>query len=165
MLKKIYNSYITNITIYSLIVIFFIADRYLKYIALHNFFEKYKEIIPHLLYFTFTPNYNISFSIPIKGIIINIIIGLIILKLIHLTINSIKKRDNIMAILLTILITGAISNIADRLIYGYVVDYLYIKQFTIFNISDVMISIGTITLIIYKYEKSRKHKLRDQKGH
>jgi signal peptidase II len=59
-------------------------------------------------------------------------------------------------IILTFIIFGAISNILDRLIYGYVIDYLELKYFTVFNLADVMISGGAIILLTKTIKLNKK---------
>jgi signal peptidase II len=43
---------------------------------------------------------------------------------------------------------GAIGNIIDRITYGFVVDFIKIHQFYVFNIADASITIGSILLIL-----------------
>ena len=47
---------------------------------------------------------------------------------------------------------GIIGNIIDRLIYGYVIDFIGIKifsyNFPIFNIADTAIVIGAVIIIL-----------------
>lgn len=47
-----------------------------------------------------------------------------------------------------LILAGGISNLIDRIIYGGVVDYFDIKIIPIFNIADILISIGVIWLVI-----------------
>ena len=69
-----------------------------------------------------------------------------------------------MAGCLTILLFGAISNIIDRIRLGFVIDYIDLKYFTIFNIADIMI-VGSIGLLIITNIKnhSRLESQREQK--
>lgn len=52
---------------------------------------------------------------------------------------------------------GIIGNLIDRIIYGYVVDYLrfiiFDYNFPIFNLADICITIGVILLIINMLRK------------
>ena len=52
---------------------------------------------------------------------------------------------------------GAFGNVADRLIRGYVVDFLYFSliDFPVFNLADCYVSIGVVmmTLLLFTYYK------------
>lgn len=49
------------------------------------------------------------------------------------------------------IIAGAIGNLIDRILYGYVIDFLYFKliDFPIFNFADCCVVIGAILLVIF----------------
>jgi len=155
--KTIIKIRLQNIAITFGVAIFFMADRYLKILA-HNLNPgAYFRLLGDWLVFRFTGNPYISFSLPVSGVLLNITIILIIIGLIYyifyLILNKNKQNlglheQKIAILLLTIIVFGAISNIQDRLAYGYVIDYLELKHFTVFNIADIMISAGTIILII-----------------
>jgi len=139
-----------NIAIALALAIFFSLDRYLKIAAFNLKVEESKELLGNILTFNFTPNYNIAFSLPLGGPALNIaIITLVILiALIVLFLNISKTPHYLEIICLTFILGGAISNLIDRLNYGYVIDYLYLQYFTVFNLADIMISGGAIILII-----------------
>ena len=48
------------------------------------------------------------------------------------------------------LFAGAIGNMIDRLLYDYVVDFIYfvIIHFPIFNVADIYVTISTFTMVI-----------------
>lgn len=48
-------------------------------------------------------------------------------------------------------VTGAIGNMIDRAVRGYVVDFIYVYaiDFPIFNIADVCLTLGAALVIIY----------------
>lgn len=56
-----------------------------------------------------------------------------------------------------LLLGGIIGNLIDRIIYGYVIDYLdfmiFNYNFPIFNLADTFIVIGCIILVINSYAK------------
>jgi len=130
--------------------IFFMFDRYLKSIAIKE--HSHFKIIGDWLIFNFVPNRNIAFSLPINGSGLNIIICLIIIGIILYLLLA--KSNNLEKISFFIILLGAISNLIDRLQYSYVIDYLDLKWFTIFNLADVLISFGTILLIYSLLKKS-----------
>lgn len=152
--KIIFPINLKNIAITILIAIFFIGDRLLKSLALY-LPDKSISLIGDWLNFYFLPNYNIAFSLPIGGQILNILIALILIFILLLLIFFSRKKTEIFIIYgLICLFLGAVSNFYDRLTHGYVIDYLSLKYFTIFNLADVLISIGAILLLIKINKKS-----------
>lgn len=154
--KNIFN----NIAIIFLIAIFFIVDRLLKNWALKLEPGENYKIFGDWLTLSFTKNYNIAFSLPINGPWLLPIIFLITISLIILVIKIIyqEKKVSFSAVFLTFIVFGAISNMIDRLLYGYVIDYLAIKKFSILNLADVMISLGAILFLKQKYLTNTNYK-------
>ena len=134
---------------YIILAIFFvILDRLFKVLAL-NYYENIKlELISDYFGFTLAKNYYIAFSLPLSGPILTLFIGIVILILLYFYVILIKKEEYAQASCLTFVILGAISNIVDRIKYGFVIDYLDLKYFTVFNIADSMIVVGAVLLII-----------------
>ncbi len=48
---------------------------------------------------------------------------------------------------ITMVLAGAAGNTLDRLLWGHVVDFLYVWPFPIFNLADIWIDIGVFCLI------------------
>jgi signal peptidase II len=142
-----------------MIAIFFIVDRLLKLLALSMGAENYIPIAGDLFLFHFTPNPYISFSLPLSGWLLYTLIFSIVALLIAYIIYLIRKKrgQKYEVALLTIILFGAISNIIDRCLYGYVIDYLELKYFTVFNLADVMISGGAIILILMNFKNPKKY--------
>lgn len=148
--NKFFSFYLKNIAWFSAGVIFFIFDRILKFLAISSTVNSGQQIIGDLLLFNFVPNYNIAFSLPFSGLWLNILISLIIIILLA----YLFKTKGLEKSALYLIIFGAISNIIDRWYYGYVIDYLDLKWFTIFNLADTLICCGTIVLIFSIFKKS-----------
>ncbi|PIE40996.1 MAG: signal peptidase II [Gammaproteobacteria bacterium] len=73
--------------------------------------------------------------------------------------KKLPKNDRWMACCLTLIIGGAIGNLYDRLVYGYVVDFLDFhgsifnavlgySHFPAFNVADIAISIGAFMMAV-----------------
>lgn len=141
------NLKIFNIAIFSLIAIFFIVDRILKNLAIS--FQESFSILGDLLSFRFVANKYIAFSIPLGGRFIfyflSVILFLIFIYLIYL---FIKKRNKEF-LFVWALFLGALSNFIDRINYSFVVDYLDLKYFTVFNLADVLIFFASASLLIF----------------
>jgi len=142
---------IKNIAIILLIAIFFIADRWLKALALTRSGLAAIPLFGSWFSFEFTPNHYLAFSLPFSGWLVDGLILAIIAALIYYIFYLIlkKKEHKTLIVLLTIILFGAISNILDRLAYGYVIDYFYLKNLTVFNLADAMISASVVYLLIF----------------
>ena len=118
-----------------------------------NFMLEHQSItiIKNFFYITFAKNTGVAFSflegkVPLIIIMTSIII-ILILKYIKST-NPNKYES----ISYGLILGGAIGNLIDRIIYGYVIDFLDFNIFgypyPIFNLADTAIVIGVIALII-----------------
>lgn len=139
--------YSKKMTAYVFVAIFFVAlDRFLKILAV-KFFGQPFFLVNDTFSLKFSSNYNIAFSLPVGGAILNIVVILIIVGLLYNLFFLLKRQDYKKSTYLIFIIFGAISNLADRLKFGYVVDYFDLKYFTVFNIADMMIVGGVAGLI------------------
>jgi signal peptidase II len=50
---------------------------------------------------------------------------------------------------------GAFGNIADRLVHGYVVDFLAFWSFYVFNVADACITAGVALIVLASFERRR----------
>ena len=51
---------------------------------------------------------------------------------------------------LVVLLAGALGNFYDRLIQGYVIDFIYFSliDFPVFNVADIYVTLSVIVLIV-----------------
>lgn len=120
-------------------------------------------IIPNFFYLTLAKNTGAAFSLLENKTIFFIIIAFIVIYYIFK--YSIKEDiDKLEQVSYIFLIGGIIGNLIDRVIYGYVVDYLrfiiFSYNFPIFNLADICITIGTIFLIISIFRKEKNNENR-----
>lgn len=61
-----------------------------------------------------------------------------------------ERRYLPLKICLTFIAAGAAGNFIDRLVQGYVVDFLYFKliDFPIFNVADIYVTVSTFTMAL-----------------
>ena len=76
-----------------------------------------------------------------------------------------KKKYVSCHIYLSFILCGAIGNLIDRVLYGYVVDFIYISiiNFPIFNIADIFVTVSTVLiacLLLFKYKEDDLNFLR-----
>lgn len=125
-------------------------------------------IIPNILNFTYTENTGVAFGIGSSNLILIIIVNIVVLGIIIKFIKERKEQVNFSILISLILIlSGGIGNLIDRIVRGYVIDFIDINVFNFpnFNIADISISIGIISLIfilcnsILKEKKAEEEKI------
>ena len=143
-----------KILIFLLLVLFDILSKYIvfNYIDLYQFIK-----ITYFFDITHIHNFGVSFGLFAGTIpaLVLVIIGLFVTAFVlYLYINSSEFLERWG---LFIIICGAIGNIVDRSINGYVIDFLYfhINQYywPAFNFADIYISIGIIMIIVNMVKK------------
>lgn len=107
------------------------------------------SIINNFFSITKVFNRGASFSMFIGYRLLFILIGIIAIVILFKYLNNFKMNNrNIFAF--SLLIGGIIGNLIDRVIYGYVIDFLDFNIFgydaPIFNIADTCICIGAFLL-------------------
>ncbi len=150
--------------LFYIIAVFFIClDRFLKLFAFQT--KPDIKILGDIFKITFSPNKYIAFSIPLGGIVLHSILGVLTTAIIIWFIHALRKKDYLSSLFIFSLLLGASSNLLDRFQYGFVIDYLDLKYFTVFNIADSMIFISVISLffILDRKEKHNKTNLQGSK--
>lgn len=134
-------------TAYFCSVVFLLAvDRFLKFLAINGYSW---DISGDFFKFSLVKNPYIAFSLPLSGNLLMILISSVILFLIAYFIYLIKKAAYAEAGFLLLIISGACSNLFDRIKSGFVIDYFDLSYFTVFNLADVMIFSGVIGIIFF----------------
>lgn len=123
-----------------LVFVFFILDRLLKAIATSKI--RINWGLGDWLKFNFIGNPNIAFSLPFFGIWLNILVLLVVLSLLVYAVYLWQKKQALELFCLISMILGASSNLYDRFFYGFVIDYIDLKFFTVFNLADVLVVFG-----------------------
>ena len=138
-----------NIAIILMIAIFFIADQAAKAGILRFLGNGRQPLLGDFFSLEFFPNRYISFSLPIGGLGLEIAVALMIAALSYFLIRARRQNYGRLAVWgLILLIAGAAGNLTDRLFRGYVIDYLYLQDFSVFNLADIYISLGAILVLI-----------------
>lgn len=135
-------------------IIFFGVDLLLKILIKNNLnlFESI-PVIPNLFNITYVQNTGAAFSILEGSRIFLIGISIFAIYLIYLFLIKNTKLSRLDYFCYGMLIGGILGNLVDRIIYGYVIDYLSFNIFNyhapIFNLADTFIVISVI-IIVFK---------------
>ncbi len=146
--KKNFKPYVIVILVILLIVI----DQISKFYIVENIGKEIKNIIPNVLNFTYVENRGGAFGIGQNSTMMFVLVNIIILGIIIRFMIIQKDRiDRKTQIILTMILAGGISNLIDRIARGFVLDFIDfspIISFPVFNIADILIVIGWVSLAI-----------------
>lgn len=137
--------------ILSLSFIIVIIDQLIKMIILnHVDLNETINIIDNFFAITNVKNIGAAFSILSGNRLFLILISFLALIIIYYYLLKNKNLKKIEIVTYFLLIGGIIGNLVDRIVYGYVIDYLEFNlfnyNFPIFNFADICIVIGCLLL-------------------
>ncbi|MCL2299081.1 MAG: signal peptidase II [Firmicutes bacterium] len=123
-----------------------------------------RALIPGILGLRYTQNTGISFSLfgdsRAAMLLISVLTALVMLAgVVWLLLGKIGGAVPLSAAAL--ILAGGVSNLADRLARGFVVDYieLLFVRFAIFNFADICITCGVVLMAGWVlWTESRRHK-------
>lgn len=111
------------------------------------------NIINNFFNLTNTKNYGAAFSILQNQRLILVLLPMIFAIICIVLIFKNKNKSKLLSISLSFILGGAIGNLIDRALRGYVIDFLDFYfgnyHYPSFNVADSFVTVGTILLIIY----------------
>jgi len=127
----------------------------IKYYLILNKISKTGFYFFNLLQIGFFPNYNLAFGLPLPNVLIIILAAIILLFLCYLWWQNLitEKSWNVFSV--SLIIIGAFSNLLDRLFFGYVIDYLNIFVWPVFNLADCLIVVGVLAYILSEFKLNK----------
>lgn len=133
-----------------------ILDQLTKWYALHAFQTPW--VFTPWFEFTYAENRGIAFSIPITGPFLTILTIFLIIAGSIYTKKHLPLHKTTLHLPLGLLLGGALGNLLDRALRGFVIDFISVGWWPIFNIADTAICIGGILLcaLLIK-EKPTRH--------
>lgn len=116
------------------------------------------KIINNFFYITYVKNTGAAWSILSGKQTFLIIFSIIVIALLVFYLVKKKSYLNLEVIGYSLLLSGALGNLIDRILYGYVIDYfsfyIFSYSFPIFNFADSCIVIGIVLLFISSWRDS-----------
>ncbi|MDP6685973.1 MAG: signal peptidase II [Candidatus Omnitrophota bacterium] len=110
-------------------------------------------VLKNIFHITFVRNTGAAFGLFKQGT--HVFIGISIIAIIFiagLILKAIRTGEfsarPLYSLSLTMIASGAMGNLIDRLRFGYVVDFIDVRVWPVFNFADTFITIGTCLLII-----------------
>lgn len=140
--------------VFSTALIIILADQLTKFFIKTSFqLNQTLPIINNIFHFTYINNFGAGFGILQQQRFILIFISVIVIGFIFYYLDKINEKESLLQLLVGFILGGTVGNLIDRLIYGYVVDFLDFRIWPVFNVADSFVTIGVIGLIIYFWRK------------
>lgn len=139
--------------IYILSIAFLIIDQFIKAVISTNMnlYDSF-TLINNFLNITLVHNKGAAFGLFEGGRLLFIVIAIITLVLVSLFIKNSNYVSKLNVFVYSLLLGGVLGNLIDRIIYGYVIDYINFSflnfNFPIFNFADICIVFSIILIIV-----------------
>ena len=149
-----------------LVIVLLGIDLLLKYLV--STYLTTVNIIDNFFSLTYVLNDGAAFSLFASRTYLLILIALICLFFIIYELKN-NLDDRVLSIGYSLVLAGLLGNFLDRLIDGYIIDYLSFKilgyNYPIFNFADILIVVGIIVVIIKEIlkERGKKNEVRSKK--
>ena len=127
-------------------------DQIIKQYAVRELMGKEtKVLIPGVLGLTYAENTGAAFSIFSSSTGALTVFTAIVLAAGVVALIAVKKKPLIFDICLPLIIAGGGGNLIDRVMEGYVVDYIQtlFMDFPVFNFADCLVTCSCIAVIVY----------------
>lgn len=139
-------------------IILICLDQIIKLIVSNNLvLGESITVIDNFFYLTSVRNYGAAFSILLGNRFFLIIVGFLALFIIYNFFIKNSKLNKLEEITYSLLIAGIIGNLIDRVVRGFVIDYLDFKifnyNFPVFNLADILIVLSVISILILTFKE------------
>ena len=135
-------------------------DQLVKYLVVQNIpLGEHVPFLPYLLDLTYVENTGAAFSLFSDHTWILALISLVMSVLLAIAVWKPLFRHPFGRTALALLLAGAVGNLIDRALQGYVVDMFHLQfwpSYPVFNVADICVVVGGFAAVVYYlffYEK------------
>jgi signal peptidase II len=142
-----------NMTIAIISIIIIAIDQITKYIVTRNMeLSESIPLIKNIIHITYVQNAGAGFGILQHQQLIFITLSVMIIFLVAYYYKKIPD-SGLNNTILGLIIAGTIGNLIDRIMFGYVIDFIDFQIWPVFNIADSCLTIAAILLAYYFIKK------------
>ena len=141
-------------------VVLVAVDQVIKNWAAETLTKGEIALIEDVLYLKYAENTGVAFSMFSDNRWILIGVTSIMLVAVLAFFLSGKVTEKLEIFSLSLLLSGGVGNLIDRISLGYVIDYIDVRiiNFAIFNFADICICVGAFLLCVAVYFSDKKEK-------
>jgi len=137
---------------YIILIFWIILDFITKNLA-NTYLHNKVSILWDFFYMQYAENTWIAFSIQIPSFLLKVLTLTLIIAIFYYyktekkKISSQENQNLLLDISFWLILAGAVWNAIWRILHSYVIDFIWIQYFSVFNIADICISIWAILYI------------------
>ena len=157
--------------LYAVLVVALVAlDQLVKYLVVQNIpLGEYVPFLPHILDLTYVQNTGAAFSLFSEHTWLLTLVSLVMSVLLLAALVRGFFRHPFGRISLALLLAGAVGNLIDRALLGFVTDMFETTfvHFAIFNVADIGVVVGGILLclhVIFAFGKGWKEEKEEEEN-
>lgn len=131
-------------------------DRLTKFFA-QNALPKPRTLIPEVLNLTYIRNEHFLFFWEWPKWFVVCLTAIVVLMMVYMGWREYQHNNRWHIAMLAVIFIGAISNLFDRIWYGYVIDFIDVPFWSVFNFADMYIVGGVLFLLVstWKYDATK----------
>lgn len=107
------------------------------------------RIIPGFFELTYVKNQGIAFGLKIWPTVLLGLIPIILLVSVYFFYKELNMAQPLSVLILSLILSGGLSNMIDRLRFGWVIDFISIWRYPVFNVADVYVTVGVGLLMVF----------------
>jgi signal peptidase II len=114
-----------------------------------------RVVVPGAFALVYVQNVHGAMGLFGNRVALLVVLALLVLACLTWLLRDGLRRSPLVQIGFGMVAGGAFGNIADRLVHGYVVDFLAFWSFYVFNVADACITLGIGLILLAAFEKRR----------
>jgi len=125
------------------------GDQLTKHLVASGFVPGESRIaIPHALYWTYVQNHRGAFGLFGSQAWLLVAMSVAVLAIFWFAFRDAAAQSPLVRLAFGGIVGGAIGNIVDRFHYGFVVDFVDLRWWPVFNVADSCITVGVALLVL-----------------
>lgn len=119
------------------------------------------SLLPGWLDLRYTENHDSAFSLFARagvhgmGVWLGVAASLVLAVLLVMWFRRRHEASSLEHLGFAFSVAGAIGNIVDRLLRGYVVDFIHVRYWPVFNVADIAVVIGVGLITLASFQRPR----------
>jgi signal peptidase II len=133
-----------------------LLDQWTKHIVSTTFESgESRIVVPHVLWWTYVQNHRGAFGLFGSQAWLLVVMAIAVLGIFWFAFRDAAAQSGLVRVAFGAIVGGAVGNIVDRFHYGFVVDFIDLHWWPVFNVADSCITVGVALLVLSSLIRSR----------